>query len=162
LINKTNQFNLNGVRLSEGQWMRSLADPATFVVSVSYQDRFGPLGIIGVVLGTREGDGLEVSTWVMSCRAFSRRIEFHTLEYLFRASGASSISLSFRPTERNQPLQAFLQSVCVGASEERVVLYRDSFSFGSDELPHQVSVIGDFLGSGQEECRGVAGRPAEG
>jgi len=49
LINKTNQFNLNGVRLSEGQWMQHLADPASIVVSVSYEDKFGALGVIGVV-----------------------------------------------------------------------------------------------------------------
>ena len=109
LINKTNQFNLNGVRISEAEWLRHLADPASFVAGISYEDKFGPLGVIGVVAGKKAGETLEISTWVMSCRAFSRRIEFHTLECLFEASGARNLSLLFQPTERNLPLQEFLR-----------------------------------------------------
>jgi FkbH-like protein len=144
LINKTNQFNLNGVRLSEAEWLRHLADPAGFVVGVSYEDKFGPLGVIGVVAGRQNGDTLEVSTWVMSCRAFSRRIELHTLEYLFTASGARNISLLFRQTERNQPLQEFLRALEVPAGgPEGSLLSRENFAGGGHELPHSVSVTGD-------------------
>jgi FkbH-like protein len=139
LINKTNQFNLNGVRVPEAEWLRHLADPAAFVAGVSYEDKFGPLGVIAVIAGKRAADTLEITTWVMSCRAFSRRIEFHTLDYLFTASGARNISLAFQPTERNQPLQEFLQTI--GA--EGSVLSREKFTARGHELPHQVSVTGE-------------------
>jgi FkbH-like protein len=140
LINKTNQFNLNGVRLTEGEWLRRLEDPASFVVSVSYEDKFGPLGAIGVVAGKRAAGRLEIGTWVMSCRAFSRRIEFHTLEYLFGSSGAESISLKFQPTERNQPLQEFLRQIHLAADPtEGWILQREKFA-GEHELPHSVVV----------------------
>ena len=144
LINKTNQFNLNGIRLSEGEWLRHLADPASFVVSVSYEDRFGPLGVIGVVAGKQAGARMEISTWVMSCRAFSRRIEFHTLDYLFRARGAENIFLAFQPTERNQPLRELLRSIHLDAGGvEDWVLSRERFASGEHELPHRVSEIGE-------------------
>jgi len=144
LINKTNQFNLNGVRLSEAEWLRHLAGPANFVVGVAYEDRFGPLGMIGVVAGKQAADRLEISTWVMSCRAFSRRIEFHTLEYLFGASGAGNISLAFQPTGRNQPLQQFLRSIGLAAhGAEGWILSRERFVRGRHELPHRVSAIED-------------------
>jgi FkbH-like protein len=143
LINKTNQFNLNGVRLSEAEWLRHLADPASFVAGVSYEDKFGPLGVIGVVVGKSSGETLEISTWVMSCRAFSRRIEFHTLASLFETSGARSISLAFRRTERNQPLQDFLGELEVGgAGAEIRTLARGKFEGGKHELPHQVATTG--------------------
>jgi FkbH-like protein len=143
LINKTNQFNLNGVRVKETEWLRLLADPASFVASISYEDKFGPLGVIGVVAGKQVGDTLEIQTWVMSCRAFSRRIEFHTLDRLFEVSGARYISLAYRPTERNQPLQEFLGVIGVrGDSEEVGTLSREQFSASGHELPHQVSVTG--------------------
>jgi len=149
LINKTNQFNLNGVRISEAEWLRHLNDPAGFVAGVSYEDKFGPLGVIGVVAGKKAGETLEVSTWVMSCRAFSRRIEFHTLGCLFETSGARNISLAFRPTERNQPLQNFLQAIGVnGAAGDTRILARDQFSAGGYELPHQISVTGEAKWSG--------------
>jgi FkbH-like protein len=143
LINKTNQFNLNGVRISEAEWLRHLADPASFVAGVSYEDKFGPLGVIGVVAGKRAGETLEVSTWVMSCRAFSRRIEFHTLGCLFEAGGSPNIAFAFRPTERNQPLQEFFQAIEIGGAEaETKILARDRFAASGYELPHQVSVTG--------------------
>jgi FkbH-like protein len=143
LINKTNQFNLNGVRITEAEWLRHLADPASFVAGISYEDKFGPLGVIGVVAGKKAGETLEISTWVMSCRAFSRRIEFHTLACLFEAKGGPNIAFAFRPTERNQPLQEFFQAIEVdGAGAETKILARDQFAAGGHELPHQVSVTG--------------------
>lgn len=140
LINKTNQFNLNGVRLTEGEWKRHLADPAGVVVSVSYEDRFGPLGVIGVVAGTRDAQRLSVSTWVMSCRAFSRRIEFHTLDYLFGWRDVAGVALAFRSTQRNSPLQDFISSVGLPVGDEgELVLTREAFQQRSHELPHTVA-----------------------
>lgn len=142
LINKTNQFNLNGVRISEAEWLRLLADPSSFVVAVAYEDKFGPLGVIGVVAGRKTAGTLDVSNWVMSCRAFSRQIEFHTIGFLFEASGAETISLAFRPTERNQPLQDFLRTLAPSAGES-VTIGRESFEAGGYDLPHRVSIIGE-------------------
>ena len=55
LVNKTNQFNLNGKRFSESEWRRFSSDPATFVLSVSYKDKYGPLGTIAVMLRKNRG-----------------------------------------------------------------------------------------------------------
>ncbi len=38
LLNKTNQFNLNGRRFTEAEWRRRLADPEIFVWVVGYKD----------------------------------------------------------------------------------------------------------------------------
>jgi FkbH-like protein len=76
LVNKTNQFNLNGIRYTEAEWQQSLQNPDCFVAVVSYKYKFGPLGKIAVLLGQRTGERIRIDTWVMSCRAFSRRIEY--------------------------------------------------------------------------------------
>ena len=142
LINKTNQFNLNGVRLSDGEWLKHLADPLGYVLTISYEDKFGPLGVVGVVLGRRDGQKLQIFAWVMSCRAFSRRIEFHTLHHLFATAGAPQITLAFVPTERNQPLQEFLKEVETGAEVDGVRgLSRKTFVEANHLLPHQTVVI---------------------
>jgi FkbH-like protein len=39
LVNKTNQFNLNGIRYTENEWGRKLAAPHTFVMTASYTDK---------------------------------------------------------------------------------------------------------------------------
>ena len=50
LINKTNQFNLNGKRFSESDWLSFLQDPAAFLLTASYEDKYGPLGKVAVIV----------------------------------------------------------------------------------------------------------------
>jgi FkbH-like protein len=109
LVNKTNQFNLNGLRYTEAEWKSRFHRPGAFLTSLAYEDRFGPLGRIAALGGYTEADRCVVDVWVMSCRAFSRHIEFQALRRLFAKSGASMITFLFRPTERNGPLQTFFR-----------------------------------------------------
>src|SRR5215469_1903455 len=108
LINKTNQFNLNGKRHTHTSLLRHLQSPGGFIMVASYKDRYGPLGKIAVVCGTRNHNEVHVGTWVMSCRAFSRRIEHRCLEDLFEHFAADQVTLDFQPTDRNFPLREFL------------------------------------------------------
>jgi FkbH-like protein len=111
LVNKTNQFNLNGRRLTEGEWRDLFNDPKAFLVTASYTDKFGPLGKIAVIAGRRSGRAVHVDTWVMSCRAFSRRIEHQCLRYLFEAFVADDIVFDYDSTTRNGPLREFLTTL---------------------------------------------------
>jgi FkbH-like protein len=111
LVNKTNQFNLNGRRYTEADWQVLASSPGAVVASVSYEDKFGPLGTIAVVGGLLKDDLLTLDAWVMSCRAFARRIEHRTLRMLFERTGAKAIEFSFAPTSKNGPLQAFFASI---------------------------------------------------
>jgi FkbH-like protein len=138
LINKTNQFNLNGFRITEGEWQRCLASPQTVLAVASYRDKFGPLGKVAVLVGSRQGSMVEVSHWVMSCRAFSRKLEHHLLDSLFGHTGVEEIAFAFRPTERNQPLQEFLRGLGLDLSGP-CRLTRSAFLSRCGPLPHQVS-----------------------
>jgi FkbH-like protein len=142
LINKTNQFNLNGIRLDEGDWRTRMKSQAGIAVTVSYEDKFGPLGRIAVLVGEKHGHCIHVSSWVMSCRAFSRGIEHHTLDSLFRVTGVSELKFDFRPTDRNQPLQDFFSSLgfdCTASNWPN--LRRESLVESKLELPHEVSEL---------------------
>jgi len=108
LINKTNQFNLNGVKFGDAAWRGLLEDPEAFLLVVDYEDKFGPLGKIAVIAGRRTGPALSVEAWAMSCRAFSRRIEHQCLKYLFAKTAADEIALDYRETPRNGPFRSFL------------------------------------------------------
>jgi FkbH-like protein len=140
LINKTNQFNLNGIRIEEGDWRRRLENEDAVLAVASYEDKFGPLGKVAVLLGTQHGGKVKVSHWVMSCRAFSRRLEHHTLDGLFQYSNAEEIEFAFAATERNQPLQEFLRSLGIladGEGSQRIS--RAAFRERCGALPHEVS-----------------------
>lgn len=108
LINKTNQFNLNGRRLSEADFQAALRRPGAVSLLISYRDKYGPLGKISALLGRVEASVLTIDSWVLSCRAFSRHIEHRCLEHLFEQWGVSEIELDYRPTARNGPVGEFL------------------------------------------------------
>jgi FkbH-like protein len=148
LINKTNQFSLNGSRLSEGEWMRYLRDQDSVVVGVAYTDRYGALGTIGVVagqlrdLGGETGRVFDVEHWVLSCRAFSRRIEDHTLALLFEQAGCDTLRLSYRATARNKPFQEFLGRLgAAPAPDGSIVLQRRELESLVHELPHRQEIV---------------------
>jgi FkbH-like protein len=144
LLNKTNQFNLNGVRMSAGEWLRLLRDEAQLVVGVAYADRYGALGTIGLLAG-RIGSGvLHVEHWVLSCRAFSRRIEDHMLAYLFDHGGCERLRLAHRATAKNGPVREFLGRLGVAPEPDgSIELRRDALALVLDKLPHQAVAARD-------------------
>jgi len=114
LLNKTNQFNLNGKRFTEAEWRNLLEDSGTFLITVSYEDKFGPLGKIAVIIGRTVERQVRVNSWVMSCRAFSRRIEFQCLRHLFDVFKAEEIVFDYEMTPRNTPVREFLATLLSG------------------------------------------------
>lgn len=138
LFNKTNQFNLNGRRFTEAGLRKSLADTGSFLLKADYSDKFGNLGRIALVLGRRDGGTLHIDSWVMSCRAFSRRIEHACLDYLFRKLGGERMDFNFMATDRNKPLQEFLAGMTTGGLEPPLELSRGLFHEKCPRLYHCV------------------------
>lgn len=141
LINKTNQFNLNGRRLHETEWRPLLEDRQAELLVVSYRDRFGPLGRISVLTARREGTRGCVSVWVMSCRAFSRQIEYACLAYLYETRGFDELRFAYVPTERNGPVREFLVRLTGEEPKGEVVLSKDQFRQRCPELFHRVEEV---------------------
>ena len=138
LVDKTNQFNLNGRRYTEAGWRDYLRKPDTFLFAVACRDKFGPLGTIAVLAGRRQLQALSIDVWVMSCRAFSRRIEHRCLEQLFRRMEVERIALDYQPTPRNQPLRDFLSSLLDDPPQGRFDLGRDDFRAHCPSLFHRL------------------------
>ncbi len=141
LINKTNQFNLNGKRYDEAAWTKFLKDSRTCLLTVYYEDKFGKLGRIAVLIGRLAEKKFVVESWVMSCRAFSRRIEFHCLQYLFEKFAADEIVFELQATTRNGPLLEFLQQLVDGPVEANPRLSRSSFLTKAPKMPHHVEEV---------------------
>ena len=142
LINKTNQFNLNGRRLSPVEWSSSLSHAGQWKVTVSYRDKFGPLGRIAVILVDVQERKASVTSWVLSCRAFSRRIEHQSLAVLFSRFDVDEIVLDYIGTERNGPTREFLTQYLGDDSwPSTIAISRDMFLKHSPTLHHAVHVI---------------------
>jgi FkbH-like protein len=143
LINKTNQFNLNGRRYTESEWAKYLREPNSHLLVASYEDKYGRLGKIAV-MGARLGGGkLSIETWVMSCRAFSRRIEHQCLRQLFDKFGVDEITFEFEATPRNMPLQEFFTSLMGTAPAGPFNLSRAHFEQQCAQLFHVVRNTAD-------------------
>ncbi len=140
LINKTNQFNLNGKRYSETEWRQFRANPGAFQLTAAYEDKYGALGKIAVLLGIESKECVHVHSWVMSCRAFSRRIEHQCLRYLFEEFGADQLRFEYMPTPRNGPLQEFLKLLVGGSLGTPVCLTKEIYSARLIPLFHRVEV----------------------
>lgn len=76
LTNKTNQFNLTTRRCSEAEMLALMQRAHVYDFRVI--DRFGDMGIVGVVI---VADGM-IDTFLMSCRAIGRRIEQEMLRHV--------------------------------------------------------------------------------
>lgn|SRR5215469_3187345 len=138
LVNKTNQFNLNGKRYSESDWLSFLQDPAAFLLTASYEDKYGPLGKIAVVMGKIANHKIHVSTWVMSCRAFSRRIEHQCLKYLFEKLDAEEIVFEYQLTPRNGPIQDFFAELLEGTYGPTPSVRKAYFNAKAPALFHHI------------------------
>ena len=143
LINKTNQFNLNGKRFSESDWLRFIQDPAAFVLTASYEDKYGPLGKVAVVMGKMADRKVYVNTWVMSCRAFSRRIEYQCLKYLFEKLDADEIVFDYEATPRNRPVQDFFAELLGRATEPTLSVRKACFNAKAPALFHRIVEVPD-------------------
>jgi FkbH-like protein len=142
LINKTNQFNLNGLRYTQTEWQRHAHQADTFVVSADYKDKYGSLGTISVIKGRQENGTVYIDIWVMSCRAFSRRIEHQCLNVLFDHFKAQEVMLAFTPTPRNEPMRDFLASFSEGKPSGPIKLSKDMFREKCPPLYHRVKANG--------------------
>jgi len=155
LVNKTNQFNLNGRRYTESEWRECLEGDNVFALLGSFADRYGPLGKIAVLKGICEGQNLLVDAWVMSCRAFSRRIEHQILAQVFEIFSVEEIEFDFVPTPRNGPLRDFFAEFLGSIPHSRFRLGKTIFAEKCPPLYHQVQLnfVGGVNGTFQIQSR---------
>jgi len=115
LINKTNQFNLNGRRVGDDE-VGAILQAGGHLYGVTLTDRTGSHGEVLACLMDAQGS---VRSLVMSCRVFQRRLEYAFLSWL--GQGESGLSaFDFVATPRNEPIRLFLADPAFrssGASE---------------------------------------------
>jgi len=103
LINKTNQFNLNGRRFDDQEIGEVLASGGS-LLTATLSDRTGTHGEILALLISADGF---VLAWVMSCRVFQRQVEHAFLAWLPNKS-FKHLRFKYSETEKNLPFQAFI------------------------------------------------------
>lgn len=89
LTQRCNRFNMCASRLT----LDDLKDAKGWVYTL--KDKYGDLGMISLVLLS----GSEITTWVLSCRAFGRNVENLILDHL--RANVPNLCGRYTPTDRN-------------------------------------------------------------
>jgi len=105
LLNRTNQFNLLGTRTTAGEvdgWHRA---STCRILLADARDRFGAMGVVGILVARDDGERVEIVAFVLSCRVFGYGIERALLNRVKRLakSGRRALHGRYVPTGRNQP-----------------------------------------------------------
>lgn len=117
LTQRTNQFNLTTIRRTASD-IEALCRTAGVQVLVAHvRDRFGDYGLVGMVVLREQATALEVDTFLLSCRALGRGVEFRIVNEIGRRArriGVSDIVLRYRATQRNVPARTFVHGSFAG------------------------------------------------
>lgn len=84
LVNRTNQFNTTGARVSFAQMLEWSESQDHRVYLAAMSDRFGDMGVISVLAADASGSGIEIPVFVLSCRVFGYEAETALLGELKR------------------------------------------------------------------------------
>ena len=126
---KTNQFNLSTRRLGLSD-LNSIVDSRNALVcTVGLQDKFASHGLISYFSIQFNSEEARVTDWLMSCRVFSRDIEFAVLDFMVEQSlsrGCSTLRLLFKRTSKNSYIKERLELISDS------VLPSSSFADGFD------------------------------
>lgn len=110
LTQKTNQFNMTTLRLTEAEVERLLTDPQHELITAELSDRLGDSGIIAYVQIRKAERVWEIENFLMSCRVLGRTAEECLLDYVVqraRGEGVESLRARFVPTAKNAPFAEF-------------------------------------------------------
>ncbi len=116
LLNKTNQFNANGRRVTDEE-VQAMLNAGGKLYTATLGDRTGSHGEILVALIDLDG---VIRSFVMSCRVFQRRVEFAFVAWL-AAAGQQLSGIEYCKTERNEPFRLFLLGCLSEVSGEGIV-----------------------------------------
>jgi FkbH-like protein len=113
LINRTNQWNLQGSRCSFQDVKEWHASNDYRIYSARVKDKFGDMGLISVCVAAFKEDALEIQIFVLSCRVFGYGVETVLLRELEKDAkqrfGDVKICGYFVPTAHNAPSADFFK-----------------------------------------------------
>lgn len=105
LFQRTNQFNLTTRRYDESRVRDLLASPNTLLLVCEVFDRFGSMGLTGVLLVLRKGRVTEIDSLLLSCRVLGREVEFafvsEAIKWLRDEWNTETVTAKFVPTIKN-------------------------------------------------------------
>jgi FkbH-like protein len=137
LINKTNQFNINGRRVTDAEVAQTLAAGGR-LFTATLNDKNGTHGEI---LATLIDANDVVKSLVMSCRVFERRAEFAFIAWLARGTRPPRV-FEVAQTAHNEPAKQFLTDPAFRPSGNGLVEFNPTeFLEGRSDISSLIQII---------------------
>lgn len=124
LINKTNQFNTTTRRYTSEEIASITNLPNALTLQFRLLDRIGDNGLVSAMILRPihdHDDVLEIENWVMSCRVFSRQLEFEAMNIaveMARQRGARAVVADYIPTSKNGIISTLYPTLGFAAVEQ--------------------------------------------
>ncbi|UFJ40041.1 HAD-IIIC family phosphatase [Brevibacillus humidisoli] len=113
LLNKTNQFNMATNRYTEPEYWEwsQVSNNRVYVFYV--RDKFGDVGLTGVLSVALKEETAEIIDFVMSCRVMGKQIEdamLWTVLSNIQAEKPATVRAIYRKTAKNSPFYEYIKS----------------------------------------------------
>ncbi|MDC0947310.1 HAD-IIIC family phosphatase, partial [Nitrospinaceae bacterium] len=110
LFNKTNQMNLSTRRMTEAELVDWIKKENRHIWVFSVLDKFGDSGLTGLVGVECNGNKIQVTDFLLSCRVMGRKIEelmLHIVSEYGRSLNFKILTACYLATEKNYPCYTF-------------------------------------------------------
>lgn len=109
LINKTNQFNVHPVRLTEAELNVKYEDPQHRIYILKYADKFGVEGLTACAIVRIENENPVFEHFLLSCRILGRRVESTFLKAILEdIKPLEKVTFEYEETSKNSQVRSFL------------------------------------------------------
>lgn len=115
LTQKTNQFNLTTRRYSEEEVKSFQNDANASVMQFAVKDKYGDMGLTGMLIYKAEGQSVSIDTFLLSCRILGRDIELAFMDYclahILEKHQPAVIRASYLKSRKNAQTENFWQKI---------------------------------------------------
>jgi len=129
LLNKTNQMNLSTRRLTEDELLAWARESGHSLWALSVADRFGDVGLTGIISLDRDGEVGRIVDYVLSCRVMGRKVEetmVHMAVEASRAAGLRYVEARLIETKKNNPCRLFWKATGFSSPTSNVFRWETS------------------------------------
>jgi len=116
LINKTNQFNLTGARVTFEEICKYTNDKTRVNLAIKLIDKIGDNGVTAIILGKVNvvSGSLRINVFVMSCRVFDRGLEYFIINYLIDLCNKKKLNfleIEYIKNQKNKRFSEFFKNL---------------------------------------------------
>ncbi len=132
LLNKTNQYNLKTRRINFSDFERWTNQENNNAYTIDLEDKFGKMGIIGLLGFKVDNNEIFIEDFILSCRASGRKIEDCILTFIANKAyelGCKKVYFEAIKTQKNKPMIDFLDCQKYLIKNKRNLYIFDSSKF---------------------------------